>query len=103
MWKNAIYDVILLNDHSFSVLLLADGYAMLMRPKKANTAVHGCHCLGDMAVRMRKLLARSCVVVRVCHLLLLLSSLRSIQGKNGGVEILFLLPHPLPFMACYAG
>ena len=36
------------------------------------TAVHGCHCPGDMAVRMRKVLARPWVGVRVCHLLLLL-------------------------------
>ena len=27
-------------------------YAMLMRPNKAETAVHGCHYLGDMAVQM---------------------------------------------------
>ena len=27
-------------------------YAMLVRPNKAETAVHGCHYLGDMAVRM---------------------------------------------------
>ena len=33
--------------------------------------VHGCHCPGDMAVRMRKVLARPWVDVRVCHLLLL--------------------------------
>ena len=46
-----------------------DGYAMLMRPNKAVTAVHGCHCPSDMAVRMRKVLARSWVGVRVCHLL----------------------------------
>ena len=45
---------------------------MLMRPNKAETAVHGCHCPGDMAVRMRKVLARPWVGVRVCHLLLLL-------------------------------
>ena len=44
---------------------------MLTRPNKAETAVHGCHYLGDMAVRMRKVLARPWVVVRVCHLLLL--------------------------------
>ena len=30
---------------------------MLMSPNKGKTAVHGCHCLGDMAVRMRKVLA----------------------------------------------
>ena len=40
-----------------------------MRPSKAETAVHGCHCPGDMAVRMRKVLARPWVCVRVCHLL----------------------------------
>ena len=45
--------------------------AMLMRPNKAETAVHVCHCPGDMAVRMRKVLARPWVGVQVCHLLLL--------------------------------
>ena len=29
---------------------------MLMSPNKDETAVHGCHCRGDMAVRMRKVL-----------------------------------------------
>ena len=29
---------------------------MLMSPDKDETAVHGCHCQGDMAVRMRKVL-----------------------------------------------
>ena len=29
------------------------GYAMLMSPNKGETAVHGCHCLGDTAVHMR--------------------------------------------------
>ena len=53
------------------VLLLPDGYATLMRPYKAETAVHGCHCPGDMAVRMRQVLARPWVGVRVCQLLLL--------------------------------
>ena len=44
--------------------LLVPGYGMLMRHNKAKTAVHGCHCSGDMAVRMRKILAipRSCLV-----------------------------------------
>ena len=45
------------------VQFLPNGYAMLMRPNKAETAVHGCHCLGDMAVRMRKVLARPWVGV----------------------------------------
>ena len=35
------------------VLLLPDGYAMLMRHNKTETAIHGCHGPGDMAVRMR--------------------------------------------------
>ena len=34
------------------VLFLPVGYATLMRLNKAETAVNGCHCLGDMAVRM---------------------------------------------------
>ena len=29
---------------------------MLMSPNKDETAVHGCHCQDDMAVRMRKVL-----------------------------------------------
>ena len=41
------------------VLFLPDGYAILMRPNKAETAVNGCHCPGDMAVRMRYVLASS--------------------------------------------
>ena len=32
------------------------GYAMLMSPDEDETAVHGCHCLGDMVLRMRKVL-----------------------------------------------
>ena len=38
---------------------------MLMKPNKAETAVHGCQCPGDMALRMRKVLARPWVSVRV--------------------------------------
>ena len=30
---------------------------MLMSPNKGETSVHGCHCPGDMAVRMREVLA----------------------------------------------
>ena len=32
--------------------ICAFGYAMPLRPNKAQTAVHGCHYLGDMAVHM---------------------------------------------------
>ena len=35
----------------------SDGYAMLMSSNKGETTVHGCHCRGDMAVRMRTVLA----------------------------------------------
>ena len=31
--------------------------AKLMSPNKGETAVHGCHCPGDLVVRMRKVLA----------------------------------------------
>ena len=34
-----------------------DGYVMLMSPNKGETAVHGCNCPGDMAVRTREVLA----------------------------------------------
>ena len=34
-----------------------DGNAKLMSPNKGETTVHGCHCPGDMVVRMRKVLA----------------------------------------------
>ena len=30
---------------------------MLMSPNKGEVTVHGCHCRGDMVVRMRKVLA----------------------------------------------
>ena len=40
------------------ILFLPDGYAILMKPNKAETAVHGCHCPSDMALSMRKVLAR---------------------------------------------
>ena len=38
---------------------------MLMNPKKGETAVHGGHCPGDMAVHMREVLARPWVGVCV--------------------------------------
>ena len=54
-----------------------DGYAMLMSPNKGETAVHGCHCPGDMVVRMRKvpaiprnLTAGLVVVLHCCQLVL---------------------------------
>ena len=48
-----------------------DGYAMLMSPYNGETAVHGCHCLGDMVVRMRKVLAipRTAELVRLLQCL----------------------------------
>ena len=45
------------------VLFLPHGY--FMRPNKAKTAIHGFHYPGDMAVRMRKVLARPWVGIRV--------------------------------------
>ena len=54
------------------VLFLPGGYAMLMRPNKTETAVHGCCCAGDMAVRMHKVFARpwvgiECVTYFYCY------------------------------------
>ena len=44
---------------------LTDSYAMLMSPSKGETAVHGFHCLRDMAVRMHEVMARPWVGVCV--------------------------------------
>ena len=41
----------------FSLPLLSSDLAMLMSPNKGETAVHGCHCRGDMVVHMHKVLA----------------------------------------------
>ena len=54
---------------------------MLIRPNKAETVVHGCHCPVDMAVRMRNVLARPWVGVRVCRLLLLLFSKHNLSWE----------------------
>ena len=40
------------------------GYAMLMSANKDETAVHGCHCRGDMVVRMRKVLVKLVKLVK---------------------------------------
>ena len=59
----------------FLPVLWPDGNAKLMSPNKDEITVHGCHCQGDMVVRMRKVLAipwRLTVAVGTCasvHLL----------------------------------
>ena len=58
-----------------------DGYAMLMSPNKGETAVHGCHCPGDMVVRMRTVLAIPrgwyvCLSADKCYFENTLSSIR---------------------------
>jgi len=40
-------------------------YAMLMNPSEGETAVHCCHCPGDMAVRMSEVLTRPWAGVHV--------------------------------------
>ena len=57
----------LVRSHMNGLLFLPDGYVMLTRPNKVETAVHGCHCPGDTSVRMRKVLARPWVGVLVYH------------------------------------
>ena len=39
---------------AFESYQVPDGFAMTMSPNKDETAVHGCHCRGDMTVRTRK-------------------------------------------------
>ena len=89
--KDSCYGLVSPHQHGIAVgrsrAFSPDGYTMLMRPNKAETAVHGCHCPGDMAVRMGKVLARPRVGVRVCHLFLLLfyKTLPSITNRKNGV------------------
>ena len=45
-------------EHSSFTVKRSDGYTMLMRYSKSDTAVHGCHCPGDVAVRMHEVLGR---------------------------------------------
>ena len=69
---------------------------MLMSPSEGETAVHGGHCPGDMAVRMREVLARPWVGVHVPLVLVCL-----IQNKDKchveKREISTPTPSPLPF------
>ena len=45
--------------------MTGDGYAMLMNPNEGKTAVHGCHCLGDMALHVCEAPAKLCLEVCV--------------------------------------
>ena len=47
----------------------SDGYAVLMSPNKGKTAVHCCHCMGDIAVHMSVRWWPGCGLVYVCPLL----------------------------------
>ena len=41
-------------------------YAMLISPSEGETAVHGCHCPRDMAVRMREVMAMGWCMCAPC-------------------------------------
>ena len=47
---------------------------------RAETAVHDCHCPGEMAVPMGKVLARPRVGVRVCHSLFIFTSIYNFRA-----------------------
>ena len=59
-------------------------HAMLMSPNKGETAVYGCHCQGDMVLRMRKVIGipRSWYVC-FCAVIMLLVSLRIRTVERG--------------------
>ena len=52
------------------------GSTMLIRPNKAETAVHGCHCPGDIAVRMRKVLATPWVGIIIIMIIIIIIILK---------------------------
>ena len=60
-------------------------HAMLMSPNKGETAVYGCHCQGDMVLRMLKVIGipRSWYVC-FCAVIMLLVSLRIRTVERGG-------------------
>ena len=65
---------------------LTDGYAMLMTPSKGVTAVHGCHCPRDMAVRMREVMARLwvgvCMPLALIYWQLFIHLTRACRGRT---------------------
>ena len=52
---------------------LTHGYAMLISPSEGKTAVHGCPCPRDMAVRMREVMAVGWCMCAPCLKLALFS------------------------------
>ena len=55
-----------------------------MSPNKAETAIHGCHCPGDITVRMRKVLTKPWV--GVCVSLALIVSDIMTTTKQGNIN-----------------
>jgi len=66
----------------FRVLILPDGYALLMSLIKGETAVFGCHSAGDMAGCMRKVLA---IPRKWCSMCLLLPIV--VYSSSGFVDL----------------
>ena len=81
------------------IVNLAWGYAMLMSPNKDETAVHGCHCQGDLAVRMRKVLQTAGLVFECVTCFFRVSS-RTL--RYGFVEALHSVKNDIPLLACVA-
>ena len=63
---------------------------MLMSPNKDETAVHGCHCRGDMAVRMRKVL-QTAGLVFACVICFFVFHKKNNACSAGYLAIAFLL------------
>ena len=68
-----------------------------MRPNKVETAVHGCHCPGDIAVCMRKVLARPWVAISFPEPTCLLVSTKT---RSSGI-INKLVPRARPRVFCF--
>ena len=81
---------------------------MLMSPNKDETAVHGCHCQGDMAVRMRKVLQTAGLVFEcvTCFFRVSLAffvshfTLAYMKGRSDGSDV-NTLPKFLAWMATW--
>ena len=66
---------------------------MMMSPNKDETAVHGCHCPGDMAVRMSKVLAITVELAELCCLTIAFSWSNK-KSDSGDALIVFICSFP---------
>ena len=71
---------------------MPDGYAMLLSPKKGETAVYGCHCPVDMVVHMRKVLG----IPRSWYCALVMVKLKVLFTTHAAIHSQLMIINALP-------